>query len=178
MWGIDKMEKKEYTLSFQNAEKSEKMIKKFLLERSDKIKMIIVPIYKEHASWFKKPLEHNIYKKPSFIKFLKSFEKDFINKKSHRERSFGFKYYYEAYTYRLSKKLKSLLQRVNLTETINDRITGLYGFEDPVFYKNNEVIAEIISHEPIFTLYLTENEKKELEKKGTMFDEIMIKTKR
>jgi len=170
------MKTRRYTISFKNAGKSERIIKNFLLNRTDKIRFTLTPYYTEWINF--KRIKYDQYKNSGFIKFLKLIEKDLINKKTKKGKLFGFRYHYEYYAYKLSKRLKSILNKTRLTFTINNKIKGFYGFYDPCFYRKNKITAKIISHEPMFLLYLTKKEKKILEEKGVIFDGNKIKIAR
>lgn len=77
----------------------------------------------------------------------------------------------EAFFYRLSPKLKELLNKTTLIWSFDDNKKGFYGFEDPAFFKDNKIVGYVITHEGMIVLYLTDREKKELEKKGIKFKE-------
>lgn len=79
----------------------------------------------------------------------------------------------EHYFYKLSKKLKELLNKDGIF--FYPAVTKeyeFYGFEDLNFYNNDKLIGEIISHERMGSLYLTVKDKKNLEKNGVIFTEL------
>ena len=83
--------------------------------------------------------------------------------------------YYEKenhHLYVLSSKIKKIIKEETLIFgwTPLGR-TKLYGYHNPCFYKNKELICSIISHEGFGYLYLTPEEKVELEQQLFEFEE-------
>jgi len=108
-----------------------------------------------------------------FIKFKDSIKKDFIKKVANNKKYEDIKQplnqKFEHYFYKLSKKVKDLLNNETLFFTnINNYYNSdnFYGFEDPTFYKNKKMAGCVISHELQISLFLTKKEKDILERKG------------
>lgn len=163
------MNKKKYTISFDKAIKSEKIIRKFLLKNSDKVRFTVVYESTVSSKNFKSYKE-NAYKNPKFIKLLNSIKKDLIKKTQKTGKFLFFKTHYEYYFYNLSKELKELINKNTLTTSTINRTYPLIYTEDPVFYKEKIIIGSVVSHEPVITLYLSSKEKDLLEKQGVLFD--------
>jgi hypothetical protein len=147
---------KEYTISFANAQKSEKAIRKYLLDNSDTIRLT------EYA-----------WTELEFFKFklgLKAFfKRKVVNNTKYNDVRQSKDSRFTHYFYKLTPKLKKILN----TETLfwNAMFSkAFYGFEDPTFYNKETKIGCVLTHEPMVFLYLTEKQKKELEKKGVVFD--------
>ncbi len=75
----------------------------------------------------------------------------------------------EYFYFKLSNKIKQLINKETLVWNVSPACDSFYGFENPTFYKKKEIIGEIISHEPIIFLFLTQREKSTIEKKGIEF---------
>jgi hypothetical protein len=163
---------KEYTISFANAQKSEKAIRKYLLDNSDTIRLT------EYAwtelEFFKFKLAkyggEKDEKFKSTLEGLKAFfKRKVVNNTKYNDVRQSKDSRFTHYFYKLTPKLKKILN----TETLfwNAMFSkAFYGFEDPTFYNKETKIGCVLTHEPMVFLYLTEKQKKELEKKGVVFD--------
>jgi len=156
------MKTKTYFLDFDKAWKSEKIVRTFLLDNStsvrfSKMRILNLGLSRSFAKQHKK-----------FNQFLEKIKPDLISKTA---KSAGkiFKKQTESHKYKLSRKLKSLINKETILFYINTA-KFFYEFENPIFYKNGRKMGEVISHEPIITLYLTDSEKKLLKKKGIVFE--------
>lgn len=150
------MKKNKYIISFNNARKSEEIIRCFLLEKSDIIKL--TSVYWT-TIWFFYIKKWGWKKDPKFLEVLKNLENDFIREE---DKNFYFK---------LTSKLKKLINEEKLFWIcVPENVKHFYWFEDFTFYKNNEKICEIITHEPIIILYLNNSEKEKLTNEGVFFD--------
>ena len=174
--------KKLYEVIYENAENSEKIIRKFLLDSSNVVMFANVPTLVINKSKFKKPRLFGHERDPEFIKFLKKIKKDFI-KKIYKDRNchmskyggcqdsyHGYHYYYS-----LSKEIKDMVNKETLIpyNSINRPVRNIrkqfYHFEDPTFFKDNKLVGYVITHEPEFKLFLTLHEKQTLEKNDVVF---------
>jgi len=113
---------------------------------------------------------------PKFIRFKERVDpyllKRIANNKKYNDIKQPLNQKYEHYFYKLSKKLKDLISKETLFfSNINNYYNSenFYGFEDPTFYKNKEMVGCVISHELQVCLNLTEKEKYNFENKGIKF---------
>jgi len=166
------MERKEYTIwDYKKIKKSEKIIRNFLLKNSDTLRLT------EHK-WseikFFKIKRHGGEKDEKFVSVLELLKPYFIkkvisDKKFNDIKQLG-KSEFTHYLYKLSPKLKSLLNKETLFWHHCFESKNFYGFEDPTFYNKNTMLACAVTHEPYIVLYLTQQEKKLLEKQEVLFD--------
>jgi hypothetical protein len=168
------MARKQYTLSFDKAQESEKIVRTFLLENSNIVRLTEI-------SWteigFFKIKRFGGEKDRKFVETLEKLEPFFLKKITNNKRfddiEQGKKSRFNHYYYRLSPILKSSINKQTLIWNSFppcSEILIFYGFEDLTFYKDDEMIGSVITHEPIIILHLTEPEKKKLEKQGVVFD--------
>ena len=210
------MERKEYVVGWNNAEKSEKVLRDFLLKNADTVRFT--------SNTYSEGRENKIVKRcgdddPKLNKLLKKLEKDFI-KRTKVTKSFTkeekellgeeflgeigkvltqehagykkiedtinpkkqldftqilkpyiksgkqlFNYYY----YMLSKNLKKMINKEGLFVGWGGGSPIFPCFRDPTFYRNNKMLADVVSHEPEVTLYLTIAEKEHLQRIGVVF---------
>ena len=147
------------------SEKNEKIIRKFLLSNSDKVRLT--------AIWWFEFVFFRIVRKGGekdfeFTHVRDQLKKDFIikviNNKKYESIS-QFKHSkFEHYFYRLSDSLKYKINSETLIWKVTPPISEFfYGFEDPVFYKKNKIIGSVISHESYIFLHLTDSDRKRLE---------------
>ena len=115
-------------------------------------------------------------KDPKFIQLVTSLKDDLIKKevsnKKFNDVEQGKRKRFEHYYYKLSP---AIIKTLN-TETLSFKTppnTLFYGFEDPTFYKNNRMIASIISHENTAILYLDDKQAKELRGKNLNLKQIV-----
>ena len=164
------MIRKEYSLSFDKAEKSEQAVRKFLLRNSDSVRL--TEVHSVELGFFKIKRRGG-EKDRRFIETLEKlkpfFIKKIINNKKFNDIEQSKKAKFTHYLYRLSPKLKLIINQEKLFFNYPNT-KDLYGFEDPTFYKNDLMIGSVITHEPIIIMYLTVTEKSTLEKKGVVFD--------
>lgn len=171
------MERKEYLVYLDESEEVEKIIRVFLLRNSDTVRLT-----RQDWSYYSKdvkggtpdPESPNIVifgddNDPKFIKTLKNLKPDLIKKiVNHRrydceteDRDFEVEHLY----FKLSKKFNDLINEETLIWNC-EYSKRFYGFEDPNLYKDGVKIAKVTSHHRNVMLYVTDAEKKELEKKG------------
>ena len=149
------MEKKEYWV---NERTPENLIRNYLLRNADSVRLTNIQwtdIFK-----FKKYGTEN---DPIFLKTINNLKGDFIKK----SKDDGYWYYY----FRLSAKLKSIFNKETLFWGATPSYSkNFYALEDPTFYKRKIIIGRIITHERIVSLYLTNTEKENLERKNINFN--------
>ncbi|MDO8656560.1 MAG: hypothetical protein Q7K45_04940 [Nanoarchaeota archaeon] len=164
--------RREYTISFNQAILSEKVILSFLLQTSNVVRFTEVHWRELSFLELEKLGGDNDLK---FVNTLNMIHHFFIRKITNNQRyndipqrkSFEYNHYF----YRLTAKLKALLSKETLFwSSMPPYATIFYGLEDPTFYKEDEIIGSIITHEPIAILYLTLSEMRELKRKGVKFD--------
>ena len=166
------MEKKEYwigPLYGKDSKRLEVSIRRFLLKNSDVLRLTRM-CYRENFFNIKGD-NHD----PIFIHVKKNLQKYFIKKVRSNKRfndiSQGKNISFEHYFYKLSKKIRDLINK----ETLFYYVPALhpkdnfYGFEDPTFYKKDRMIGCVISHEKMVAIYLSDYEKNTLEKKSISF---------
>ncbi|MEI8143569.1 MAG: hypothetical protein WCG48_03085 [Candidatus Berkelbacteria bacterium] len=161
-----------YLLSFDEARSNELLIRKFLLSKASKVRYTM-----RHEGWgcglliilpFILPPK-NYFRDMKFKETIKNLGKDFIEQKIDNtlyndvanSRNSRFHHYF----YRLSKNTTAEINKMTLLDSP-------YGFEDPTFYIDDLMIGSIISHEPVFVLYLTQEERRSLNQKGIVFETI------
>lgn len=166
------MKRKEYVIwDCKIIKKSEKVIRQFLLKNSD-----ILRLTEHHWSEIKffKIKRHGGEKDEKFLSTLESFKQYFIKKvisdKKFNDLKQPGKSKFTHYFYKLSPKIKNLLNEETLLWNHCFESKNFYEFEDPTFYNKNVMLACAVTHEPYIVLYLTEKEKKSLEKQGVLFD--------
>jgi hypothetical protein len=165
------MERKKYHLCFDKAEKYEKDIRRFLLSSSD-----VIRVTEHHWTEVKlfKITKYGGEHDERFMAVVKELKPFFIKKIINNEKYEGIvqskKAEFTHYFYKLSPKFKKMLCEDTIIWLDAAFSKNFYGFEDPTFFKKNTMIGSVISHEPIISLYLTDKEKKELDRKGVMFD--------
>ncbi len=181
------MKRREYSLSFQKAEKAEKELKKFFLKEADMVRFTHRPIAQTSKgskafvvlgvgkSRDKKSVVHGDKKDPFFVQLLKELQKDFVKKARNDLLFYGIKHkgeLFDHYFYRLSSGMKKRLNSNSLCKPCcaNYPMRRLPYFEDPTFYKKGKMIGSIISHEPMVFLFLTDDEKKGFDRLNVEFD--------
>ena len=178
------MKKKEcwIELNKKEFEKQEELIRRFLLKNSSILRLTRItwcPALFGFITLIGKKGSKKAFgtdTDPKFIKFNERLESDFIkrivNNKKYNDLKQPLNQKYEHYFYKLSRKLRDLINKETLFFTnINNYYDteNFYGFEDPTFYKNKEMIGYVISHELQVGLYLTEKERHNFENKGIKF---------
>lgn len=163
--------KKEYWIEFNsiNREKQvqiEKIIRKFLLSKSNNIRLTRIQWYE-----FLPPKKLGTDEDLKFIGCSKNLEKSLI-----KRILANWKYNHiiqskenniEHYIYKITNKIRLLINKETLFwNSSPPNSIGFYGFEDPTFYKKDELIGGIISHEKMIYINLSDNEKKSITKKG------------
>lgn len=97
---------------------------------------------------------------PKFQKTLEALKDDFIRKEIDKERYHieqGFGQTFKHYFFKLSPRIKEIINKYTLVWMFWPQLESeLYGFEDPSFYKDDRLIAHVISHENQLYLYLDE----------------------
>ncbi len=166
------MVRTEYTLSFDNAEESEEIVREFLLKNSDSLRL--TEVHSINLGFFKINRDGGV-KDEKFIETLDRIKPFFIkritNNKKYNNIEQRKKAKFTHYFFKLSPKIKKMISQSTLFWNYAPLSHGLfYGFEDPTFYKKDIMIGCVITHEPIILLYLTPKEKLKLEKKGVFFD--------
>ncbi|MBI4159418.1 hypothetical protein HY500_04135 [Candidatus Woesearchaeota archaeon] len=166
------MKRKEYIIwDYKKLKKSEKTIRKFLLKNSDTLRL--TEHHWVHIKFFKLK-RHGGEKDDRFVSILEKLKQHFIKKVTSDKKFNDLKqpgnFKFNHYFYKLSPKLKSLLNEETLLWHHCFESKNFYGFEDPTFYNKKNMLACIVTHEPYIILYLTEQEKKSLEKQGVLFN--------
>lgn len=161
--------RKIYHIYSDNLKKTERTVARFLLENADIVRFTNVRWFHIGFSGFGRKGNE---KDERFIKTIKSLEnyliRKVVNNKRYNNIPQGRKRY-EHYLYRLSNKLREMIKKEGIIWNSYSS-KRFYGFEDPAFYKNKQMIGCMISHEPIVILYLTSSERKKLEEEGVFFD--------
>ncbi|MBI2106922.1 hypothetical protein HYT57_02960 [Candidatus Woesearchaeota archaeon] len=165
------MKRKEYVIwNYKNLEKSEKLIRKFLLKNSDTLRLTELKWTEVKLFKIKK---YGGEKDERFVSILEKLKKNFIKKVTSDKKFNDLKQpgnsKFNHYFYKLSPKLKSLLNEETLLWHHCLESKNFYGFEDPTFYSKNVMLSCVVTHEPYIVLYLKEQERKLLEKQGVKF---------
>jgi hypothetical protein len=153
--------------------KKEQALRDFFLGHAITVRFTHQPMKVLRFSWrtlfgFEKALDAN---DPIFIELINSLQNDFIKKTITNER-YQIKQpigTFDHYFYHLSPNLKTRLNKETLIWYLDDK-SSLRGFEDPSFYRDDELLGHVISHEQAVYINLDEREKMELEAKGVRFD--------
>ena len=173
--GIGKRRK--YSVSFKNPRKprkSEKQIRKFLFNKADAIRLTEYT-WTEFSLWqkdhFVKVIKHGGGKDRRSISVIDALNPFLIRRFSDHTRYDNVRHPFISahYLYKNVRGLRALLNKETLIwrSEISKRF---YGLEDPTFYKGKAMLGSVITHESMIILYLTNSEKKMLEKEGVIFD--------
>jgi hypothetical protein len=149
--------RKEYTISFNRARKSEKVIRDFLLKKSN-----IIRLTKIYWSEFKFPQIKKFggENDPNFAKVLNNLKPAFIKKITNNKRFNDMdqgKKLFDHYFYKITPEVKELINKETLFWN-SAKSEHFYGFEDLTFYQDDTMIGSVITHEPIVILYLNDVE--------------------
>jgi hypothetical protein len=155
---------KEYVLGFENAQKSEEVVRKFLLQTCTILRLTMV----ESRRGCLFPSKIGGKKDPKFLHTLQTLEVDYLEEEvnslkfTNIEQGRLSTHYY----YRVSSKMKALLEKQTLLWSAfpaSNIESAFYGLEDPTFCREvgneYEIIGAVISHEPYIHLYLEPEEK-------------------
>lgn len=182
------MIRKEYFVQIpynKGFKKPEEAVRKFLLKGSNTVRLTRVN-WSVSLFGFLTAVNRKFGKQfgndndPKFISFRDKIQKDFIRKAVNNKKYANIqqgKQKWEHYFYRLSNDMKALFNKETLffNPLLSASSPNFYGFEDPTFYRKDKIIGYVISHERMVVLYLTEQEKKLLEKQGVFFCNYNIK---
>lgn len=180
------MKRKKYIISFDTAERFENVLKSFILEQANIVRLTRMDwiehevgfpkLVKKHYAHDKDPRLLVVLKqlKPYFIKKIRNnLNYDDIPQPNNRQ--------FTHYFFKLTDSLRQMVKEESLyLASIGnpDYSKHFYGFEDPAFYKNDVMIGSVIGHEPMVTLFITEKDKEQLEKQGVKFDTNWIEEKK
>ena len=145
----------------------EKTVREFLLRKGDTLRLTRSSSWTEFKwLWI---VRHGTDKDAKVMRVKESlkpeFKKKIINNKLYDDAS-QWKFKYSHYFFRLSAPIKKKLQEETLLWNMFPPTSkNFFGFEDPTFYKEKEMIGGVVSHERYIFLCLTHAEKKALEKK-------------
>ena len=162
--------KKEYWVEEQQALKFESELRSFLFQKADMLRLTYEP-WTEGFFWWR--VRHGAENDPEWIRTKENlrlfFMKKVVNNKRFNDLEQG-KWKYTHYFFRLTRKIKDMLTHETLFWSVNPPVAGgpFYCFEDPTFYKGDDLIGGVISDMPYVFLYLTDTERKQLEKKGLL----------
>ena len=152
----------------------EKIIRNFLLSHSDMLRLdnepwTVFPV----LNWKKFSLIRRLgnQEDQEFLKTLSNLKEVFIEKwadteKYHVEQPTN--HLTEHYLFNLTVKLKKLLNESTLFWMTYQE--PFYGFENPSFYRKQELLGHVISHERIILLNLFSEEVIELKNQGIDFN--------
>jgi len=154
------MQKKTYSvdgISSKDADKGEPIIKQFIFKKTNIVRFTHNPF-----NFF----DLIFGKRKQFLKLIGELKNDLIKKEPNKDSNRKCTYYY----YNLSTKIKNSLEKISLL-TLEDKneINYFTGFTDPTFYKDDELIVNIILNAPLIMLHINKPEKTLLEKKGVKF---------
>jgi hypothetical protein len=170
--------KKEYVIEIKPEDQIQrKNLEKFLLNNSNEVRFTRVTWGKgcSPLAWFKINSSGGSEKDVRFQKVLSNLKSDFIKTEisdsrfNNRKQPAGEQSTHDFY--KMSTKVKDILSK----ETLNFKFfesADLYGYEDPAFYCNDEMLGVFISNENICVLTLTDKERKQLEKLGIVLSEL------
>ncbi len=149
---------------------SEKLVRDYLLRNSDTVRFTKSP-EGQLVGFFR---YEKFADSPRFTETLKKLEKYFIKTMRNNERfneiPQGKNDLYEHYFYRLEPGLKKLINKETIFYyTIPPSSENFYALEDPTYYKKGKMLGSVTGHEPCVFLYITEKEKRKLEKSGFIF---------
>ena len=160
--------KMEYFFSYPD-KKSYSIIEEYILENSDTVEFTAIKA--QLVRWLFISRTEGGKSDERFIKTLDGLKEDFIKTVVDNKKFGGIEQFqndrYSHYYYKLSDKIKGIFKKQGLNE--NYSMGEFYGFEDPVFYKDGKMIANVVSHDSLFNLYINDKEKEELIKKGLEF---------
>lgn len=162
--------KKEYWIEEDQCYQCENVLRNFFIKKADRMRVTHVP-WTEGFFW---RVRHGTENDLEWIKTKESirpfFIKKVVNNKRFNDLEQG-KWKYTHYFFRLTKEIKDMLTKETLLWPVNPPASSgsFYCFEDPTFYKGNNLIGGVVTHEPYTFLYLTDIERKQLEKKCLTF---------
>jgi len=174
------MKRKKYIISFAQAWKAEKLFKNLFLKHADMLRLTRSE-WIEYKIGFPRLITKQHYghdADPHFQDSMKAFKPYFLRKIRNNMRFNDIpqpnNQQFTHYFFRLSQKIKDMVNDESLyfyPGTGGPNYSKhFYGFEDPTFYKSEQMIGSVIGHEPIVTLFLIDSEKKQLGKQGVKFD--------
>jgi hypothetical protein len=164
--------KKEYWIEHKQAWKSEKILRAFLFKKADRVRLTYTP----WTEGFFKRIRHGSENDPKWIETKENLRPYFVRKVINNKRFNNLeqgKHTFTHYFFRLTETLKEMLTKETLIWLVNPPASKgpFYCFEDPTFYNGDKMIGGVITHEPYLFLYLTDAERKQLEKKGLSFND-------
>jgi hypothetical protein len=161
------MVRRKFYSSFENAEKSEKIIRQFAFDNANFVRLTKVSSF----NFFEKIGGNKNTKFLEIFENLRPFYvKKIINNKLFNDIEQAKKSRFEHYFFKLDLPVKKIFKEESILFD-EFKSKNFYGFADPTFYIDNEILVSIITHEPIVILYLTDSEKSILENKTVIFDE-------
>lgn len=161
----------EYSISFDIDSEAERIIRDFLLRNSNIVRF--TEIHWTEGSIFKRKKCGGLQDE-NFRETLNTLQEFFIkteiNNKKYSDIEQG-KHIYTHYFYTLSPQIKTLINDETLLWDRSPYCSNhFYGFEDVTFYYDNFMRGSVITHEPIIILFLTPEEKNQLQRSGIVFD--------
>ncbi len=164
------MVRKEYWCEFDKATRYEPIIREYLFNNSNIIRLTNIITLSIGLFYFK---TIGSKKDKRFINTLETLNNLFLKKEINNKRFNDVvqfkKSKHEHYFYKFDKTITNYLNEESLLfDFVKSKY--FYGFEDPTFYNNQEMIGCIITHEPQIVLYIPDEDKMYLTKKGVIFD--------
>lgn len=152
---------------------SEEIIRPFLFERADRVRLTRAEWGELRFTWpfyIKKGMETDL----AFVGIMALLQphllKTEVTNTRYPDRAQGkySKFHHDHFA--LSDAVKHMLTENTLRRFPPGGV--LYGFEDPTFYAGEEILATVISHERSILLYLTEEERRFLEQQGVVLEHV------
>lgn len=167
----------QYQLSWDEARENEPAIRSFLLKKANIVRYTVRHDGIGCIGLYFIPLvptfPKNYQKHSKFREFQEKHKEDYIRKETNNylyddvPQFPGSRFHH--YYYKLTENILSEINEITL-------LSSPYGFEDPTFYYNNQIVCSVISHEPIIVLFITEEERKGLNQEGVLFDSLLDET--
>ena len=156
-----------YGVSKRRFAEIEKIVRKFLLAECDEVSFdqIVTKIQLVPPKTFDNETD------PKFQASLTQLKGSFVKKTTTHEKFFFLHQAHPHYFYKLTAKMKKLLNKTTLF-FFNMAGGTFYAFERPKFYRNGRKVADTFSDENSIMLYLASNEVRKLEKLGLKRSEL------
>lgn len=139
-----------YSIRYDDLGRSEKILRDFVLDQSNIVSW---------TNYSEGPLSVNWLKDKRFLKRMDEWQAYFVKEEVdnieygeiiHKRKRFHH------YHFRLGGELRDLIEREGITLTFP-------GFWDPVYYKDEKLVASVVAHEAIINLSLTSKQTQQLD---------------
>lgn len=161
--------RKMYTISWDKARRFEPKMREYLLDKADMVRYSSYPKSTGLGCFFIIPFvfDEDQRSEREFKEALNEWQADLIKKEAkntlYNDVEQTSDYLVDHYYYRLSAGNRKRINGLTL-------LSNPFGLADPTFYRGEEMIGAVISHEPIIILFLTDRELRFLKDRLIHFD--------